>query len=314
MTHRARTTVPSRQHELEEKRKLEKQREQQRRKNVIMRLNLLETYIRNHNIKVAFKDELNTASIGRIESEGEAKRVGSFLYWNVKGELTGVIVREDLNDFFLDDEEKDLAFTMLDMSGDGQVDLRECIQAVDAVFVDRHNLAATLKDGKAITKTIENLIGIVIHVVFIFFYLLVWEADVGSIWWVFDLVDGVGSGERSDPLPHKNKRTTTTTLLTLTHSLTRSLAHSLARSLALARVSFSGIILGFSFIFSRTVSEIFDNVVFLFGGFSSLASSSSRAARSRSHSHSRGSVRHRSARHARVQRRWVLISTDVSSP
>ena len=31
------------------------------------------------------------------------------------------------------------------------------------------------------------------------------------------------------------------------------------------RVSFSGIILGFSFIFSRTVSEIFDNVVFLFG-------------------------------------------------
>ena len=283
MTHRARTTVPSRQHELEEKRKLEKQREQQRRKNVIMRLNLLETYIRNHNIKVAFKDELNTASIGRIESEGEAKRVGSFLYWNVKGELTGVIVREDLNDFFLDDEEKDLAFTMLDMSGDGQVDLRECIQAVDAVFVDRHNLAATLKDGKAITKTIENLIGIVIHVVFIFFYLLVWEADVGSIWWVFYLVDGVGgrgAGSAATRSPHKNKRTTTTTLLTLAHSLTRSLA--------LARVSFSGIILGFSFIFSRTVSEIFDNVVFLFGGFSSLASSSSRAARSRSHS--RGSI------------------------
>ncbi len=225
MTHRARTTVPSRQHELEEKRKLEKQREQQRRKNVIMRLNLLETYIRNHNIKVAFKDELNTASIGRIESEGEAKRVGSFLYWNVKGELTGVIVREDLNDFFLDDEEKDLAFTMLDMSGDGQVDLRECIQAVDAVFVDRHNLAATLKDGKAITKTIENLIGIVIHVVFIFFYLLVWEADVGSIWWVFDLVDGVGSGERSDPLtPQEQKNNNDDT------SVTRSLAHSLARA------------------------------------------------------------------------------------
>ncbi len=80
------------------------------------------------------------------------------------------------------------------------------------MFVDRRNLAATLKDSKNITKTIENLIGIVIHTIFIFFYLLVWEANVGSIW-----------------------------------------------------VSFSGIILGFSFIFSRTVSEIFDNVVFLFG-------------------------------------------------
>jgi len=287
MTHR--TTVQSRQHELEEKRKLEKQRELQRRKNVIMRLNLLETYIRNHNIKVAFKDELNTASIGRIESEGEAKRVGSFLYWNVKGELTGAIVREDLNDFFLDDDEKELAFTMLDMSGDGQVDLRECIEAVDAVFVDRHNLAATLKDGKAITKTIENLIGIVIHVVFIFFYLLVWEADVGSIWWVLEGgASGVSgaSGERSDPLiPQEqwNNKGTTTTLLTLL-----TLTRSLARSRSFARVSFSGIILGFSFIFSRTVSEIFDNVVFLFGGFSSLASS--RTVRS----HSLSWLRHRS--------------------
>ena len=47
------------------------------------------------------------------------------------------------------------------------------------MFVDRRNLAATLKDGKNITKTLENLIGIVIHTIFIFFYLLVWEANVG---------------------------------------------------------------------------------------------------------------------------------------
>lgn len=115
--------------ERERQRKIEKQKELQRRKNVILRLNLLETYIRNHQIKVAFKDELNTESIEKIQSEGEAKRIGSFLYWNVKGELTGFIVREDLDDFFLDNgEEKDLAFSMLDISGDGQVDLKECIQ------------------------------------------------------------------------------------------------------------------------------------------------------------------------------------------
>jgi len=166
--------------DVERAKKIAKQQEQQRRKNVILRLNLLETYIRNHQIKVAFNDELNTASIEKIENEGEAKRVGSYLYWNVKGELTGYIVKEDLNDF-VDGDEKDLAFDMLDIKGDGQVDLKECIQAVDGVFLERRNLAATLKDGKNITKTLENLIGIVIHVVFIFFYLLVWEANVGYV-------------------------------------------------------------------------------------------------------------------------------------
>lgn len=97
-------------------------------------------------------------------------------------------------------------------TGDGVVNLKECIEAVDAVYVERKNLSKTLKDGRNITKTLETLIGTVIHVVFIFLYLLIFQANVSDIW-----------------------------------------------------VGFSGVLLGFSFVFSRTVADVFDNVIFLFG-------------------------------------------------
>lgn len=187
-------------------------KEPQTRKDVILRLNLLETYIRNHSIAVSFKDELNHRNIAKVENEMEAKRVGSFLYWNIKGSLdSDGIIKDDLFGY-LSPKDIDLAFSMLDIDGDGSVNLKECIAAVNTIFLERKNLANTLKDSRNITNTLEHLIGIVVHVLFIFFYLLIFHADVSDVW-----------------------------------------------------VSFSGVILGFSFIFSRTVSEIFDNVVFLFG-------------------------------------------------
>ena len=182
------------------------------RKEVILRLNLLETYIRNHTIAVSFKDELNQTNIAKVENEMEAKRVGSFLYWNIKGSLdSDGIAKEDLLGY-VHGQDVDLAFAMLDIDGDGLVSLKDCIEAVRSIYLERRNLANHMRDSRNITKTLENLIGIVVHVTFIFFYLLVFEANVRDVW-----------------------------------------------------VSFSGFIIGFSFIFSRTVAEIFDNVVFLFG-------------------------------------------------
>lgn len=189
-----------------------KQDLQKKRKDVIVRLNLVETYIRNHAINVSFKDELNQRSQAKVENEMEAKRVGSFLYWNIKGSLDeDGITKQDLEEY-LEKEDLDLAFAMLDINEDGAVSLKECIQAVDNIYVERKNLSKTLKDGRNITKTLENLIGAVIHTIFIFLYLLIFQANVGEIW-----------------------------------------------------VGFSGILLGFSFVFSRTVSDVFDNVIFLFG-------------------------------------------------
>lgn len=189
-----------------------KQDLQKKRKDVIVRLNLVETYIRNHALAVSFKDELNQRSRATVENQMEAKRVGSFLYWNIKGSLdAGGIVRQDLEDY-LAKEDLDLGFAMLDVNGDGIVNLKECVQAVDTIYVERKNLAKTLQDGRNITKTLESLIGGVIHVIFIFLYLLIFQANVSDIW-----------------------------------------------------VGFSGVLLGFSFVFSRTVADVFDNVIFLFG-------------------------------------------------
>lgn len=189
-----------------------KQDLQKKRKDDIVRLNLVETYIRNHALAVSFKDEVNQRSRAKVDNQMEAKRIGSFLYWNIKGSLDGGgIIKEDLQDY-LSKEDLDLGYAMLDVNGDGVVNLKECIQAVDNIYVERTNLSKTLKDGRSITKTLENLIGGVIHVIFIFLYLLIFQANVSDIW-----------------------------------------------------VGFSGILLGFSFVFSRTVSDVFDNVIFLFG-------------------------------------------------
>lgn len=192
--------------------KKRKQEISKKRKEIIQRLNLLETYIRNHAIAVSFKDELNQTNIAKVENQMEAKRVGSFLYWNLKGSLSSEgIVKEDLEGY-VPREELDLAFAMLDIHGQGVVSLKDCIKGVESIFLERRNLANTLKDSRNINKTLETLIGIILHVIFIFFYLLIFQADVSNIW-----------------------------------------------------VSLSGIIIGFSFIFSKTVADIFDNVVFLFG-------------------------------------------------
>lgn len=195
-----------------ENKKKKKQEISKKRKEIIQRLNLLEAYIRNHAIAVSFKDELNQTNIAKVENEMEAKRVGSFLYWNLKGSLSSEgIVKKDLEGR-VPDNELDLAFAMLDIHGHGVVTLKDCIKGVESIFLERRNLANTLKDSRNINKTLETLIGIIIHVLFIFFYLLIFQADVSNIW-----------------------------------------------------VSLSGIIIGFSFIFSKTVADIFDNVVFLFG-------------------------------------------------
>ena len=195
-----------------ESNKKKKQEISRKRREIIQRLNLLESYIRNHAIAVSFKDELNQTNIAKVENEMEAKRVGSFLYWNLKGSLSSEgIVKQDLEEY-IPKKELDLAFSMLDVQGRGVVSLKDCIKGVESIFLERRNLANTLKDSRNINKTLETLIGIIVHVLFIFFYLLIFQADVSNIW-----------------------------------------------------VSLSGVIIGFSFIFSKTVADIFDNVVFLFG-------------------------------------------------
>ena len=53
------------------------------------------------------------------------------------------------------------------------------------VFQDRQNLAASLRDAKSIVKKLETVIGVAIHILFGFFYLLIFGVDVLKTWATF---------------------------------------------------------------------------------------------------------------------------------
>lgn len=54
---------------------------------------------------------------------------------------------------------------------------QEMRDAILAVYQARRNLAATLKDTKSVVGKLENLMGVVIHCLFFFFYLMIWNVS-----------------------------------------------------------------------------------------------------------------------------------------
>lgn len=56
-----------------------------------------------------------------------------------------------------------------------QVTLHNTRDAVIQVYRERRNLAATLKDTKTVIGRLEILIGVTVHVTFVFFYLLIFR-------------------------------------------------------------------------------------------------------------------------------------------
>ena len=50
-------------------------------------------------------------------------------------------------------------------------------EAILAVYQDRKNLAATLKDTKTVVGTLERIMAVVIQLVFFFVYLLIWNVS-----------------------------------------------------------------------------------------------------------------------------------------
>ena len=53
--------------------------------------------------------------------------------------------------------------------------LQEMREAILAVYLDRKNLAATLKDTKTVVGKLEVIVGVVIQMIFFFFYLIIWQ-------------------------------------------------------------------------------------------------------------------------------------------
>ncbi len=139
----------------------------------------MEAYVRRHALQVNFQDELSaTERQEEVTTEAEAKKLALFLFWNVKADLNRTaMVLDDVADF-LPPVEAEQAFAMLDRNGNGSVSLSECIAAVVEIFEARCDLALSLRDTKTVISKLENVIGVIVHIIFLFLYMLVFNVDV----------------------------------------------------------------------------------------------------------------------------------------
>ena len=139
----------------------------------------MEAYVRRHALQVTFRDELNaTERQEEVTSETEAKKLAFFLFWNVKADPERPYLTFDDVTEFLPPGEAEQAYVMLDRNGNGSVSLSECIAAVVEIFEARCDLALSLKDTKTVITKLENVIAVVMHIIFIFIYMLVFNIDV----------------------------------------------------------------------------------------------------------------------------------------
>jgi small-conductance mechanosensitive channel len=156
-----------------------------RRDEVMTRLARLERYIRKTNLEVTYRDALNKMEKSEVTNEDEAKRIGLYLFWNVKSDFEkSSISKEDLEEFIPQDDVDD-AYDMLDDDGDGIVTSTDCVSAVQTIYQERLNLAASLKDTRSIAGSLEVMIGIIIHLVFVMIYFYILFAVTFNQIWAF---------------------------------------------------------------------------------------------------------------------------------
>uniref|UniRef100_A0A1D2ACS5 EF-hand domain-containing protein n=3 Tax=Auxenochlorella protothecoides TaxID=3075 RepID=A0A1D2ACS5_AUXPR len=177
-----------------------------------MRLARMEKYIRRNALQVTFRDELNQAERREVvNSDQEAKKLAFYLFWNVKADYgRSHIVDADLA-AFVPARDVRLAAELLDADGDGVITSQDVCAAILQVFRERQNLAASLTDTKSVVGKLETMVGVVLHIVMAFLYLVIFRVDVMNFY-----------------------------------------------------LTFSSMILAFSFIFNQSLRMIYENAVFLF--------------------------------------------------
>lgn len=150
---------------------------------VIAKLHKVEKHIRKNNLTVTFTDQLGQAKHSEhVTGEKEARKLAFYLFWNIKPYFTrNHIIMEDL-EAFLSPEKAQEAFDMLDNNGDGKLVLADIRDAVIKIYKERRNLALSLKDTKTVVGKLELVIGVVLHIIFIFFYLMVFNVDLTKVW------------------------------------------------------------------------------------------------------------------------------------
>ncbi|KAL3133145.1 hypothetical protein ABBQ38_007040 [Trebouxia sp. C0009 RCD-2024] len=156
---------------------------------VIKRLHRLEKHMRENKLRHTFADQLGEAQESdELNSKKEARKLAFYLFWNVRPDYDrNFIVPMDL-EFFMPPEKIPHALKVLDVDGDGKISLTDMRDAVIQIYKERKNLAYTLQDARGVVSKLELIMGVMMHVLFVFFYLIIFDVDVNKVWLSFSSV------------------------------------------------------------------------------------------------------------------------------
>ncbi|KAA6427548.1 MAG: mechanosensitive channel of small conductance-like 10 [Trebouxia sp. A1-2] len=156
---------------------------------VIKRLHRLEKHMRENKLRHSFADQLGEAQESdELNSKKEAHKLAFYLFWNVRPNFDrNFIVPMDL-EFFMPPEKIPQALKALDVDGDGKISLADMRDAVIQIYKERKNLAYTLQDARGVVSKLELIMGVMMHVLFVFFYLIIFDVDVNKVWLSFSSV------------------------------------------------------------------------------------------------------------------------------
>eukprot|EP00884_Botryococcus_braunii_P003244 jgi/Botrbrau1/12920/Bobra.92_1s0001.2 len=112
----------------------------------------------------------------------KAMHLGYCLFMNIKLNMPGdSVTLQDLEYFFEPTEAKE-AMKAFDIDGSGNISLAELQRSVEEIYTARTHLAATLNDTRTIVGKLERLLGVCIHILFTFFYMIIWNVNLSQIW------------------------------------------------------------------------------------------------------------------------------------
>ncbi|DBA97213.1 TPA: hypothetical protein ACH3X1_014965 [Trebouxia sp. C0004] len=150
----------------------------------------VEKHIRKNKLTAGtFSEQVGASSHANNEStDREARKLAFFLYWNIKPTFTrNHILPEDL-EHFLNAKHAAEAFEMLDDDKDGHASLKDVRSAVCNIFKERANLSVQLKDTKTVVGRLESVVGLILHIVAIFLYLIIFDVPLEKTWVAFSSI------------------------------------------------------------------------------------------------------------------------------
>ncbi|KAI8467804.1 MAG: hypothetical protein J3K34DRAFT_429295 [Monoraphidium minutum] len=110
-----------------------------------------------------------------------AGKLGKTLFENCRRDPRSPgVTLEDFAPFFPDDATAARAFDFFDKDGDGWVSKGEMKDAVTTIVSERRDMATSLRDTDSIVASLEAFLAGTVHLLFIAFYLLVWDINVMS--------------------------------------------------------------------------------------------------------------------------------------